>query len=167
MGRTRPRSITATGKPGPWGRCRDLAWSPDGRVLFFDSDATGVSGIYAATVALAREDLTSEDLPERAPEPKERAKEPEPAPGGAPDPNQPAAKPKEPERDAAQPEPAKPDDAKPAPKADQKKVDEKKPKKPDWGKRWAEAVTSKGSPVLGSGKEHRKPLPSPEAQRLL
>lgn len=47
------------------GRERDLAWSPDGRVLYFASDEAnqmagaggGVNAIYSATVVLAREDL--------------------------------------------------------------------------------------------------------------
>lgn len=159
------RHVTATGKPSPWGRCRDLAWSPDGRVLYFSSDASGVSGIYAATVALAREDLTSDELPDRAPEPKagEQPKAPEPAPGGAPDPNA-AATPKD-----AQPEPKadEPEAGQPASKTDEKKDAKPAAKKPDHGKRWAEAITFKVEPVLVGSEELRNPLPSPDGKRLL
>jgi tricorn protease len=38
-------------------RERDIAWSPDGRRLYFAGDQTGTNAIYAATVDLAREDL--------------------------------------------------------------------------------------------------------------
>lgn len=78
-------------------RERDLAWSPDGRVLYFASDTTGTYGIYAATVVLAREDLTDEPLPDRAggPAKEEPQIEPEPDPSlppGTPvDPPEPGA----------------------------------------------------------------------------
>src|SRR6185295_10823222 len=39
------------------GRERDLAWSPDGRVLYFSSDEPGVYALHTATVALSREDI--------------------------------------------------------------------------------------------------------------
>jgi tricorn protease len=38
-------------------RCRDVAWSPDSSTLYFVSDASGIEGIYAATVALTRDDV--------------------------------------------------------------------------------------------------------------
>lgn len=38
-------------------RERDIAWSPDGRRLYFAGDETGTNAIYAATVDLSREDL--------------------------------------------------------------------------------------------------------------
>jgi tricorn protease len=68
-------------------RERDLAWSPDNRVLYFSSDVSGTYGIYAATVALSREDLTDEPLPDRAEKPAEGKAEPEvpePDPGAVP-----------------------------------------------------------------------------------
>ena len=70
-------------------RERDLTWSPDGSVLFFASDETGVYGLYRANVDLAREDLK--------PPANEAAKEP-------------AAK-EEPKSDA-KPAPQKPDHGK-------------------------------------------------------
>jgi hypothetical protein len=116
-------------------------------------------------VVLAREDLTSEDKPDRVPDPKpeQKAAEPEPAPGGAPDPTQPS-KPKD-----AQPEP-KVAEPEPAAKQPDTKPEEKKPetkKKPDWGKRWTDSITFKVAPVLVSEKEHRRPLFSPDGKHML
>lgn len=70
-------------------RERDLAWSPDNRVLYFASDATGTYGIYVATVVLAREDLTDEPLPERAEQPAAQPEEPAATPDPAADPTEP------------------------------------------------------------------------------
>ncbi len=120
-------------------RARDLAWSPDGRTLYFASDDSGVSGIYAATVALTRENIGGDDKPKA--EPEKKAEE----------------KPAEPPKDAA------PDDK----KADDKKPDAKKEKKPDWGKRWADSVTFKVVPFSVNDQEQRNPVPSPDGKKLL
>lgn len=120
-------------------RARDLAWSPDGRVLYFASDDTGVAGIYAATVALTREDVGGEDKPKV--EPEKIAEE----------------KPTEPAKDAAADEK----------KADDKKTEPKKEKKPDWGKRWADSITFKVVPFSVNDQEQRNPMPSPDGKKLL
>lgn len=120
-------------------RARDLAWSPDGRTLYFASDDSGVSGIYAATVALTREDIGGDDKPKADPEKKAEEK------------------PAEPPKDAA------PEDK----KADDKKPDAKKDKKPDWGKRWADSITFKVVPFSVNDQEQRNPLPSPDGKKLL
>lgn len=128
-------------------RARDLAWTPDGRVLLFASDDTGVYGIYAATVALTREDLATDG----------KAK-PEPA----------AAKPGEAKPEEPKPEDAKPDEVKPAEGADKKP--EPRPsreKKPDWGKRWSESITFTIAPLSIAAEDQVNPLPSPDGKKLL
>jgi tricorn protease len=44
-------------------RDQQIAWSPDGGTLYFVSDRDGSEGIYAATVALSRQDLEPQDEP--------------------------------------------------------------------------------------------------------
>jgi tricorn protease len=152
--------------PGSLGaqRIRDLAWSPDGRILYFASDATGVSGIYAATVVLAREDLASEDKPERVPE--ARPEKPEPP---APDPTAPKADPT-PDGDAGAAGESKNDPARSRPGPGSSGSPAPKPaagKKPDHGKRWSESITFTVKPIAVSEAEQRAPLPSPDGKRLL
>ncbi len=96
------RRVTST-----YGRERDLAWSPDGGTLYFSSDEPtdgaqpGAYSIYAARVALAREDLKP-----AKPEDKDAAETPkkdDPKPEG------------EKKDDAAKSDSAKPDPNKPDP----------------------------------------------------
>lgn len=112
------RRVTASA-----GRERDLAWSPDGRVLYFSSDDPGLSAgggggtgadalgkyaIYAASVSLSREDLTVTP-PKR------------PSAGPVDKKDDPAAKPTDPKTEPTKVDPAKPDpDPKPDPNADPK-----------------------------------------------
>ncbi len=135
-------------------RARDLAWTPDGRVLLFASDDTGVSGIYAATVALTREDLSGEDKP--------KTEEPKTA-------DKPAEKPADAKPSDAKTEDGKPADAKPGEPGADKKADAKTPKekKPDWGKRWADSITFTIAPLSVNDQEQRNPLPSPDGKKLL
>ena len=156
------RRVTSTA-----GRERDIAWSADGRVLYFASDDAGLAGggggggnlgkesIYQAGVDLAREDIA----PPKAEEKKDEAKREE------------AEKKKD--------EGEKKDDAKGEEKKDDDKKDEKKdaekpaaerrgtPKKVDYGKRWAESLRFAIEPVLSDAKDLRNPTPSPDARCLL
>jgi hypothetical protein len=113
-------------------------------VLYFSSDPTGISGVYAASVALSREDTGQEEKPKPDAKPEVKPEEPKP--------EEPKAE--EPKKEDQPEGEARTDEPKPA-------AGEKKPavKKPDWGKRWAESVTFKVEPVLVSDKEQRKPLP--------
>jgi tricorn protease len=150
-------------------RAREIAWSPDGRVLYFASDDSGVSGIYAATVALTREDLGAEDKP--------KAEEPKPAEDKPADPKEGARNEGKrderpvfgesldvalpPDQPAAQPEAKGGEDSK-----TEKKPEDRK-KKPDWGKRWADSITFKVVKFAVNGEEQRTPVPSPDGKKLL
>lgn len=138
------------------GRERELAWSPDNRVLYFSSDESGPSRLYYATVSLAREDIAS-PASESADEAKaDEAKKDEAKKGDE----------KKDEPKAAEGEPA--DKA------------EKKPskKKIDYAKRWAESLRFEVKPLEPAGlaagandgllgAEYRSPRPSPDGRRLL
>lgn len=158
------------------GRERDLAWSPDGRVLYFASDDAGLAAklhntpdsddnlgkysVYAATVTLAREDIAPDKKKDEA-EAKPEAKKDEPK---AEPKTEPAAdKPAEPKKDAE----AKPDDAKPADDKKDEKKDAPKSKKPDFGKRWSEALTFSITGVATDTTDIRVPVPSPDAKLLI
>ncbi|CAG1006895.1 tricorn protease [Phycisphaerales bacterium] len=121
-------------------RERDLAWSPDGKTLYFSSDETGVYGIYAATVDVAREDLESK----KKDEPKAADEEPKKA-----------------DADAARPAENKDE------RAEENKDEPKDEKKPDFGKRWSEALTFKIEPVLVGAENHRSARPSPDGKSVL
>ncbi|MFN7022613.1 MAG: S41 family peptidase, partial [Phycisphaerales bacterium] len=144
-------------------RERDIAWSPDGRLLYFVADnAEGVYGLYAASVELAREDLAppAPDFKDKKPE-AEKADEPAKAEA--------AARPEAPDAKAADDKTAetKPAEAKPAAEAKPKRAE----KKPDHGKRWSEALRFKVEPILvpsGRGAvDVRSPSPSPDGTKLL
>ena len=160
------RRVTST-----HGRERGLAWSPDGRVLWFSSDESGVSQVYYATVALAREDISPKEDEPKKDEDAKKSDEPK--------------KNDDAKDEAKKDEPAKDDDAK---KDDAKKDDgEKKPdadkkepakKKIDYSKRWQESLrfdvkhldtsmipTGRNDGVLGQ--EVRSPAPSPDGTKLI
>ncbi len=166
------RRVTTTS-----GRERDIAWSPDGRVLWFSSDQSGSSQIYFATVSLAREDLA-----DQKDEPKEEPKEGLKADDAKKDDSKKDDAKKPDATDEKKDEPA--GDAKGESKADSKDTGKKEPakKKPDYAKRWAEAVrfevhtldVSKLATGRDSGKydgvlgaELSRPTPSPDGTKLL
>lgn len=125
--------------PGPAGQARasDLAWSPDGRMLLFVSDMSGVPGVYAATVALARDELAQEPVtPAAGTGP--------PSAGDSPDQTQPAET-----RDSvgARASPGRT----PA----------------DPGARWTRAVTFSVTPLAVGEVPQYQPVPSPDGSRLL
>ena len=130
-------------------RERDLAWSPDGKTLHFASDSTGVYGIYSATVDLSREDLKPKKEEPAKEDKKADAKE------GA------KAEPSDPAKPADHPEPPKDE------KQEEIKGEAPKEKKPDIGKRWAEALTFKIEPRWVGNVGQRSPVPSPDGTKLL
>ncbi len=142
------------------GRERDIAWSADGRVLYFASDDAGLASavggagethlgkysVYQAVVELAREDI----LPSKPEEKKE----------------EPAAKKDDAEKKKDEGGGEKKDEA----KSDEKKDDapaKPKVKKPDYGKRWSEALRFRIEPVVTDAQDIRHPTPSPDAKCLL
>lgn len=158
------------------GRERDLAWSPDGRVLYFASDdpaltergnSTSVGdalvgnlgkyAIYQASVSLAREDLNpkKDAKPER--DAKEDAKKEEPEPKAEPE----APKKDEPAKEDAKPEEGKKDEgassASRTPRA----------KRPDFGKRWQESLRFTIERVASGPTEARSPVPSPDGRMIV
>ena len=167
------------------GRERDLAWSPDGRVLYFASDETGDYSIYQATVALTRDDLkppadspASPSKPKTDPAPADPnpVDPPPPAePPGTPDPN--PQQPPTPETSASAPPPPEPnpepaaapesgsaDDPAPADKPGEAR---KKDKAPDHGKRWQESLRYTIEPLIDTPADERYPVPSPDGTKLL
>jgi tricorn protease len=138
-------------------RERDIAWSPDGRALYFASDESGEYSIYEATVTLAREDLKpKEEKEEEKPEeePADEAEPEEPGDDEAAEPEEGAAddQAEQPEEEAEQPE--------------QEKEEEKK-EKIDYGKRWAESLRYEIAPVIATDALERRPRPSPDGRKLL
>lgn len=122
-------------------RERDIAWSPDGSTLYFSRDGEDSPGdLYAAKVALTREDVTPKDDA-----PEEDA--PDDAPEDAPD-----------EADGDDDE-----DEADGDEADGDEADDK----PDPGRRWAEAITFDVAPLLTTEHNDRAPNPSPDGRTLL
>jgi tricorn protease len=140
-------------------RERDLAWSPDGTTLYFVSDETGVYGLYAATVALAREDLAPK-TPEARPAKEPGSGEPE---NTRPDDEKPGVAKKSENEQPPDESPAK---GEPGDEKEQKRKD-KDEKKPDPGKRWAEAISFAVRPVLVAEANLRQPRPSPDGRWIL
>ncbi|MFG0285128.1 MAG: hypothetical protein ACF8R7_11960, partial [Phycisphaerales bacterium JB039] len=133
-------------------RERDLAWSPDGRALYFASDETGEYAIYEATVKLSREDIEPKEEPDEAAEAPEEAEEPH---AGA----EPAGEAVEDAGDAGQPQQGE--------AAEQEQEAEKKAPKIDYGARWAGALTFEFTPVVETEALERRPTPSPDGRSLL
>ncbi|MDP1662228.1 MAG: S41 family peptidase, partial [Phycisphaerales bacterium] len=152
------------------GRETGLAWSPDGRVLWFASDESGTSRIYYATVSLAREDILPKDEKKEDDKKKDEEKKD-------------GAKADEPKKDdaAAADKPEKKDDN--AAADGEKKDDGGKPpagkeRKPDFAKRWSEglrfdvhrlddALVGAGANDGVLGMELRSPNPSPDGRKLI
>lgn len=152
------------------GRERDLAWSPDGRVLYFASDQSESAGglgadgafdrgryrIFEASVALSREDVSNK--------PKDEAKKDDDKKTEAEDKKEPAdAKPADAPAGTEAGDKPKGDntDDKKSAKAD------KKDKKPDFGKRWNESLTFEVKALIENERDARRPVPSPDGRLLL
>ncbi len=156
------------------GRERNLAWSPDGKSLYFASDTGGDWSIYAAEVALTRDELVGAESEADA-EPKKEEKKPDPpanpagsATGTDAAPPTPAA-PSAAAPGAAEPPAAGPDDPANAKPDDKKPADEKKApeKKPEWGKRWERSLRFTVTPVVDTPAQEQRPTPSPDGKKLL
>lgn len=157
------------------GRERDLAWSPDGKTLYFVSDDGGVPRLFAATVAMTREDLQP-PKPEAKPDAK-----PESKPEAKPDSNAEPKADSQPPAAAAEPGGAQGDAGKPEQPEKAEKADKPaEPAEPDHGKRWAESLRFTVSPVQTGlesdtpdyrngifGIEISSPMPSPDGEKLL
>ena len=151
------------------GRERGLAWSPDGRVLWFSSDEGGRSEIYYATVAMSREDLGIKKPEDKKAEEK---------------------KPEEAKADDGAKAEAKPEGGKEEPAAEDKPGEgargrgaagaarPSRPAGPDFGKRWQESIRYNVTKLEGIsipagpndgvlGMELRSPEPSPDGKKLL
>ncbi|MEO1007028.1 MAG: S41 family peptidase [Planctomycetota bacterium] len=133
------------------GRERDLAWSPDNRVLYFASDESGQFAIHQASVALAREDLEPQAVEEAEAEgaAEEQASDEATEDSESTDENA--------EGDDGQADEAEADDAK----------DEDEEDAVDHGARWADALRFEVTPVVASDAMEIAPLPSPDGLRLL
>lgn len=157
------------------GRERDLAWSPDGRVLYFSSDDEGLAAaagtdkgvanlgkysIYGAVVTLAREDINPEKKTDEAADAKKKEEGDKAEPKKEEPKKDEAKKDDEPKKD----EPKAGDDSK---KDDKAAAEKPKTKKPDFGKRWSEALQFKIETVLTDAKDLRGATPSPDAKCLL
>ncbi len=143
-------SLRITNSPA---RKREIAWSPDGVKLYFVSDEPGHDNIYAATVALTREEVKKalRDLSE--PPRDEEA----PATGQDAD-------------EGEDPEADKPDeDDEEEDKAEEKSDEKAKPDKDDKpaASRWHQPVRFEIHPVVTSAFDDRRPTPSPDGTKLL
>ncbi len=160
------------------GRERDLAWSPDGRVLYFASDDEelaahhgggkgkdnlGKYAIYAASVSMAREDLAPEKKDKPADDAKkdDKSDAKEPAKDAPKDDGKPEAKP-ETKGDAGEA-----DKAKATPTSRPGAGSESKLKQPDFGKRWSESLRFEIEPVASDAIDLRSPSPSPDGRTLM
>jgi tricorn protease len=155
------------------GRETSLAWSPDGRVLWFASDDSGTSRVYYATVTLAREDVLPKDE-KKDDEKKDEGEKKDEAKKEEPKKDDPAADKGE-KKDEPKKDESKKDDAD---KGDKKDETKPKEKKPDFGKRWSEGlrfeVHKLDDSIVGAGKndgvlgmELRSPTPSPDGRKLI
>src|SRR5690606_4168168 len=112
-------------------RERDIAWSPDGRALYFASDEDGEYSIYEATVTLAREDIEPEEAKEEEAE-EEEADDEEADDDEGEEGNEGADDPESGE-EGDQPQEEGDD-------ADDEEKEEKKEPKIDYGKRWSQSL---------------------------
>jgi tricorn protease len=158
------------------GRERNIAWSPDGRCLYFASDTTGDWSIYSATVALTRDELAgseSDSTPPPAEKKDDKKAEPAPAPAGTGATGTEAPGDRKPDAGKADPppEPASAVETAERKPDDKKAGEEKKPqpaeKKPEWGKRWERSLRFTVAPVVNTPAREQFPVPSPDGAKLL
>ncbi len=134
-------------------REKNLAWSADGKRLFFVSDSDGTDSIYAAEVDTTLDDVRKQyqELfhPAAASQPAATAPAGEPAPA--------ASAPESLEPPASQPQNAETD----------AKADAKEKKSKDKNEsRWPRALTFRIAPVIAESTNDRNPSPSPDGKKL-
>lgn len=133
-------------------RARDIAWSPDGAVLFITADSPTSAGavwIYEARVAATRDDLR---------EPKEEVGEPKAEPSAETKPESKAEDRPEGDGERAGEKPAEGDAAKP---------EGGRRGRVDPGAKWADAVTFGLTALVTGDVDHRDVQPSPDGKWLL
>lgn len=165
------------------GRCREIAWSPDGTKLYFSSDEDGSDGLYVVGVERTRDELKENfkksvtpaapgSGPEKKPEPEGAAPppvNPEPAPSATPAAVATAGE--------AQANPPSGPDAtsKVEPPVATAPAPEPKKDEPDYAKlaeRWAKAVRFSIEPLKTGrsggigGTNERLPAPSPDGKSI-
>ena len=123
-------------------RDQQIAWSPDGAKLYFVSDMEGPESIYAATVALSRQDLKPEEAED------EEAEDEETDENGADE-----------ETENGDDDDGDGDDG--------ENEEEEEDKGPKPGDRWAESLRFAIEPVLVGGHIDRYPSPSPDGEELV
>ncbi|MCH7705220.1 MAG: PD40 domain-containing protein, partial [Planctomycetes bacterium] len=153
-------------------RDRDIAWSPDGLKLYFVSDRDGTESIYAARVALTRDEVKEEfekaTNPEKEKEKGEdEAKEMEEEDDAESDPDN-EANDDEGDGDAGDEDGEDPDDddddeAKPKKKKKDKKKKLPKELDPD---RWRDVLKVVIEPAVVAASHDRNPSPSPDGKSL-
>ena len=129
-------------------RDQQIAWSPDGTRLYFVSDMEGPESIYAATVALSRQDLEPADADDE--DNDESDDEAESNDAG--------------ENDAGDEDE---DDADSADDKENDKKEDKEDKGPTPGERWAKSLQFRIEPVVVSDHIDRYPNPSPDGEELI
>jgi len=142
-------------------REKQIAWSPDGTRLYFTSDEGGDEGIWAATVALTRDDLAPEE-PEDEPE-EDSAEEDAPAEAA------PEAGAETEDESAATDTPDESTDDTAATDGDESSEEVGAPnteQKNETGASWAGALRFDVSKVIDLPTASR-PMPSPDGQHLL
>lgn len=137
-------------------RERDIAWSPDGSVLYFTADdEDSLGSIYAARVTLSTEDIKPKE-PEEKKDKDEKEEADEPSNDGAD-----ATEAEDATDESTEPE-ADPED-----NTGEAEDEEAEEDKIDHGARWAGALRFAIDPVVVTGDNCYAPNPSPDGTKLL
>lgn len=130
-------------------RERDIAWSPDGRWLYYTRDnEDAIGAIYKVGVTLSREDMVPEDPEEVEDEAAEEADSAEAGDG-----------------DQAEGDGGDADDSDAEEEVAEEEAEE--PEDPEFGKRWAGALRFEEHAVVDGVEHAYAPVPSPNGRSLL